>query len=230
MAKSKRKTKGRAGRDKPATRTRLRPTFRDLAILDALVLRTRVLSLTQVERWFWCGQADRSTVSRRLRQLAECELVTPVDVLAAGIEDRAEPLLAWQVGQPEPDWRAIVQQTRARWNGPVLSQRCIVATPAAAARFGVTAHPPRLSEGTHDLHVAQVYLRMSVRAPERARKWVGEAAYGRHEDPAAKVPDAIIQLAGRPLAIEIVGTSYSAEKLSAFHGYCESKRMDYELW
>jgi hypothetical protein len=97
---------------------------------------------------------------------------------------------------------------------------------------GRGGRPPRPTEWTHDLHLAEVYLRLRAVSPARARTW-------RHEDleshatadrAGAKLPDAFVVDGQLPTAIELVGASYSTEKLLEFHYYCAALGMGYELW
>lgn len=205
-------------------------TPRDLALLDALTLRTKVISVDQAARWFWGGLEDRDAARRRLRNLEKRGLVESVRLSVAPECALVAPLVTWVMGERVPDWTAILKWTRSRWDSPLESVQCFVATALSAARFGVSPRPPRLSEATHDLHVAQVYLRLRRRDPAAARRWEGEAPRCREEIPGAKVPDALLRRAGRSVAIEVVGSSYSGRKLAAFHGFCAARGLGYELW
>lgn len=205
-------------------------TSRDQDILDALTLRIRILSIAQLSRWFWTGETDRRCATKSIDRLVRAGLLDWKRFLVGPEVELNSPLASWRQGETRPDWDGIVWRTRTRWIGRVTAMRCVVAAPGGAARYGVTSHPPRISEATHDLHVAQVFLRLRASNLERARRWDGEALRQFGRQPNAKVPDAIIRRAGTPLAIEVVGASYGANKLNAFHGYCESQGLSYELW
>ena len=51
--------------------------------------------------------------------------------------------------------------------------------------------------------------------------------HGREGD---KVPDAVVKDGLYRTAIELVGSSYRAQKLEAFHTYCAAQDLGYELW
>jgi hypothetical protein len=107
------------------------------------------------------------------------------------------------------------------------------ATRATLNEFGGPSQLKRvdLQNGTHDLHVAAVYVLFHRRRPADAAVWVGEDVRpksGYH----MKDPDAVLEYGNgrRPLVVEFGGRSYKADHLRDFHHDCASRERDYELW
>src|SRR5262245_32308896 len=134
-----------------ASRQGIDLTQRDLAILDALTQRVKVLSVFQIARWFWPAIAFHSGASRRLGQLVRAGMLVGIYLMVRRETNVVAPLATWRAGESTPNWKRVLKVTRTRWIGPMESVRCFIATPCAAARFGCRTRPPRLSDGTHDL-------------------------------------------------------------------------------
>lgn len=219
---------------KPSNRegpVRAQLTGRDLAILDAVTCRVKVLSLAQVARTWWQGPNGVRNARKRVRFLESAGHVQLIPVLAGDEVALSGTVAVWWLGLAVPDFAAVVRQTQTRWDGPVRTILCVVGTDLAAARTGGVARWPRLSETTHDLHLSQVYLHKLRTDPRTARRWCGEAQLMRMPGAAPdKVPDALVRLAGRCMAIEVIGSSYDAAKLRSFHDYCAAHGFAYEMW
>ncbi len=211
-------------------RPRVQLRQRDLELLDALVRRVKVLSLAQVSRTWWPTAHGTDAVRKRLHLLAGVGYVSRVRILAASEAPVSNALARWAPGERVPDFAKVIAIASVRWESATRSVSCVAATALAAARFAATFRTPRLSEGTHDLHVAQLYLRLLRASPWAAQRWEGEACRGTASHDGEKVPDAMLRLPGRPMAIEVVGQSYSTDKLRAFHEYCAARDLGYELW
>lgn len=211
----------------------LRPqlTERDLAILDAVTRRVKVLSLAQAACTWWKGPDSIRNARKRVRFLANAGYVCLISLLANDEVTLSGPLAVWWPGLGAPDFSSLVTETQSRWDSPVRTTRCVVGTQLAAARTGGVARWPRLSEATHDLHLSQVYLHKLRTDPKAARHWCGEACLmGISAAVPDKVPDALVRLAGRCTAIEMIGASYNAAKLQSFHDYCVRNAFSYEMW
>lgn len=205
-------------------------TARDEAILHALVHCVKLLSIKQVARTWWHG-SSQSSPRKRLAALSQAGLVRAIQLLASDEVPLAGPVSCWRPGDAAPDFFAVSRMARQRWRASVRPTACVVATPLSALRLGGVVRESRMSEATHDLHVAQVYLVKLSSMPLVAARWEGERC--RPDLPPRtgdKVPDAIVHSAGRSIAIEIVGESYTAQKLFRFHEYCNGRRLEYELW
>lgn len=211
-------------------------TERDRDILDALTCRVRVLSLEQVARAWWPG-ASRSAAEERLSRLSAAGLVEARRFAARPETELVAPLATWQPGRSTPDFATVSYRAKSRWSEPPVMTACVIATERSGNRFGGRGGRfPRATERTHDLHLAQVYLRMRVLNPSRARTWLREdlVAKSRSEDEETaaageKLPDAIVRDGQHDTAIEFAG-AYAREKLREFHLYCERTSLAYELW
>ena len=87
------------------------------------------------------------------------------------------------------------------------------------------------AELTHDLGVAETFLRFRETRPTEATLWKGEGIISplRRKK---KVPDAIIAgdfIWPPRLVVEFAG-SYSRERIQVFHWFCEKEQLAYELW
>lgn len=211
----------------------------DLDLLDTLRRRVRVLSLAQVAGEWWAAAGDPlRSAARQVERLEAGGHVETCRFFARPEVALEAPLATWQRGLALPDFRSVSLRARRRWSAPPITIRCLVAT-RAGKRGGRT---PRETEATHDIHLAQVYLRMRRELPTRARSWTGESdvrdreergALTRNDDPrpgGEKLPDAMVRDGRHLTAIEMVGESYRPQKLAQFHEFCATERLAYELW
>ncbi len=203
-------------------------------LLEALALRVRAFSLEQIRRTWW-SEVSSAAARSRLERLRLDGLVTLHRTLARAELELVRPLAVWQPGEAQPALAAVARLAHARWSTPPRSTLCAVATPATGVRFaGRGGRPPRESEWTHDLQLAQVYLLLRANDSRRARQWQNEdlAQRPKSTSPTAgeKLPDAIVEGAPGRTAIELVGHSYGREKLEAFHDFCHANDLPYELW
>jgi hypothetical protein len=206
-------------------------TERDREIVVTLTNRVKVLAIGQIHRAWWLD-ANLANTRRRIHRLCIAGWLLPVRVLSKDIDlNPVAPLRIWAPKEPEPDWSCIIRMTSTRWRSPLKSMSAVVGTAQAARHFGGQARHPRVSEGTHDLFLAGVYLRLIAERSDDAVHWMGEgqlvAAAGGGE---GGVPDALIQRPDCPIAIEVVGESYTPTKLRAFHAHCDRQNWRYELW
>ncbi|MBA5868075.1 MAG: hypothetical protein GDA67_15390 [Nitrospira sp. CR1.3] len=217
--------------DRQGSALRIQLTARDVIILDAITHRVKLLSLPQIARTWWKGSRAIMQARKRIRQLALAGYLERLQLFTNQEVMLLAPLATWHSGMAVPDFSTIVRLTRTRWELPIRSTACVVATSVSAVRTGGSYRIPRNSEATHDLHVAQVYLHKLRQAPRYAEKWSGEMELlTRDIAPCDKVPDALIRQAGRCTAVEVVGESYSVTKLMAFHEFCSRRSFTYELW
>ncbi|MBX3323914.1 MAG: hypothetical protein KF757_13090 [Phycisphaeraceae bacterium] len=216
----------------------LRLTDRDEEVLVTLATKVRLMTLDQIVRTWW-GRTPASTAtrtaSRRLLRLVSSGHLATMRRPARSELRLTAPLAVWKPGRPKPAFASLAQVGRSRLRGPVRSTRIYLASPGTARRIcGVTTRPPRLGEVTHDLHVATVFLYFRLhRAPEAARwraEWMPDPARlaGKRRTPTA-TPDALIERARHPTAIEFVG-HYTPDKLLRLHEHCAARHTTYELW
>lgn len=227
------KTRSASVAVKPRLGPATAPPPDDAQALAVLTRRLRVVGESQFAAALWPREPRLGElfVERMLR--AGC--VEVVDVLAHPLIPLKEPLARWQPGLSVPDLAGVSYRARTRWPSASIATRVLVATELAVSMVGgCPGHRPRLSEATHDLHVAAVYFSMTRELPTRAESWRGEGQaaadkLARARGRSGKLPDATVRDGTRRTAIEFVG-DYSAAKLEAFHNFCNQARMGYELW
>ena len=207
-------------------------TARDASVLEVLALRVRVLSIRQVSRtWFSDSSSADSRASRRIQALAASGLVETYSAWVRPELSLADPLVRWSPGTPAPLFPDLATQLARRWSQPARRTQLVGASRRTSARLaGVTNHRPRRSEVSHDLTLAGIYLRYRQTDRSIAEAWTPDfrlrrLGFGDH----ARLPDALIDLAGTQRVVELGGT-YSARKLGEFHEFCESRGLPYEIW
>jgi len=219
-------------------------TKRDLEIFDTLTKRVRVLSLAQVGRTWWPEAKEPARIAENRLQILVGESLLQIERAPAHPEIQIDaPVASWALGQAEPNFGAVSYQLQSRWHEHPVLTPCVSASRAAADRFGgYGGRPPRSVERTHDIHMAQVFLRFRGRHPESVRDWVFEeqvkierklaghrSAPSQGSQPGEKLPDAFLRSKSGTRVIEF-GGAYGKDKLIAFHGYCKEHSFPYEIW
>ena len=206
-------------------------TARDREIVQALVQKVRLFSQRQIVDHWWNGEQANSR--RRLKRLADRNLLQRTFVTARPTPAFESPLITWRPGDAAPDFGKIAYRCQARWRSRPPRQ-CVVwlATKVASQAFGGTArgelkHP---MQATHDLGVAAVWLRLHQVAPKWAAAWRSEDLLA-HTRVGQKLPDAfIVDEAEQVIWVIEFGGGYDAERVEAFHRDCVSRNLPYQLW
>lgn len=210
-------------------------TERDEEILLALTHKVRILTPSQVASTWWRGSSRAGTLAaRRLSDISKLGLLNSDHVLVRPFLPLEGPELSWKPGEPVPDFEPLAYRLRVRWGGrPFRSTRVYFATRAAVNQFGgymrgCLDHP---NEATHDLHHAELYLRILRDHPGLARGWVSESELSLKSKPFEVLPDSILRDpdGSDRLVIEFAGI-YDATRLRRIHDYAESRELPYELW
>lgn len=214
-----------------AERTEL--TERDSEILEVLATRVRCLSVRQVAAYWWSAGAEgHRNACARLRKLTQAGWLHSDAVLARPLPTLHAPLAVWAPEDPCPNFATLSYALKSRFISPVANTPIVFAARLAASRFGGNpGRAPRRAEATHDLGLAQVFLKLLRERPNRAKRWIAESELARGGSNAArKIPDAMIRSrGGQETAIEF-GGEYSKAKLTAFHEDCAARERGYELW
>lgn len=210
---------------------RLRLTDRDIEILGALAEKVRLFSLRQLTQHWWAGET--SNARRRLRKLTSAGYLARLTVLARPLPVLEAPLFQWQPGTAPPDYQALAYRCQRRWRRrPARHCRAFLATGRASTFFGAPQRErlDKPTQATHDLGVAQVWLRLREIAPHLADAWAGEDAIA-HTRLGQKLPDAVVVHGERrrTLVVEFAG-AYGPQRLRAFHHDCQSRNLPYCLW
>lgn len=208
-------------------------TDRDWDLIDCLCRRVRLFSLDQVACAWWSADARNARRARaRLRSLAEKSWVRLASVLARPLLELAEPVFVWVPGAPGPDAAEVSRRLRRRWKAPVGSTDVVLAAAKAMAIHGgkFRASPVNPCQSTHDLHVAELFLRYRQNDPDRANHWLGEDALPRSFN-FGKRPDVAIKGASGEI-VEIVefGGAYQSKRVRAFHAEWSPLCIPYSLW
>ena len=131
-------------------------------ILVALVWHLRVLSVEQIARTWWQGQATanrRATDAIKARQqsgwLHVRELISRPTVPLEG------PLVCWEPGQRAPDFEDLSRLLHRRARTAARKIMVVSATRKSRQLYGVagSAQRPKLTQVSHELFVAEVFIR-----------------------------------------------------------------------
>lgn len=208
-------------------------TSRDREILQTLTLRVKLLTTEQVARTWWSSSADPvHNARKRLRALADENLIDPISILAHPELPLTGPVVSWSPKLPTPDFGAVSYRLRSRWEEPFSSVSAVLATRQTANFFGGDpGRHPKAAEQNHDVHLAAVYLHIRLHRPAWTDHWISEQRIkrSRPDAPGEKLPDAMVEDSGRKIAIEF-GGAYTKEKVQGFHEFCQRKGLSYELW
>jgi len=206
-------------------------TGRDRAIVQALVQKVRLFSQRQIVDHWWNGEL--ANCRRRLKRLADRNLLRRISVMARPAPAFESPLVTWRPGEVAPDFGKIAYRCQARWRFRPARQ-CVVwlATELASQAYGGTArgelkHP---TQATHDLGVSAVWLRLNQVAPQWAVAWRGEDLMA-HTRRGQKLPDAFI-VDDEDVVLWVIefGGGYDTERVQEFHLDCVSRNLPYQLW
>ena len=212
----------------------LRLTSRDYEILDHLSSAVRLFSLDQIARTWWSDSADpRKLAEDRIRRLARAGWVERYSVMVRPMPEMVAPVACWRPGQHAADFGQIAWRVQSRWKKG--ARKCLVAVATNRATKFRTGKPARRIKQyfqlTHDLGVAETFLRFRETRPAEATLWKGEGIISPLRR-RRKVPDAIIAgdfIWPPHLVVEFAG-SYSRERIQVFHWFCEKEQLAYELW
>lgn len=207
-------------------------TPRDAEILVALGHQVSLLTRKQIQRAWWPTSTTPTACGRRLDMLlGQGWLRTMWVPLAVDVTVVRSPLAEWRPGESRPDLTGVIAAVRERATRPpwhsTTHEFVFVTTAAGAARVGGRTPRVRPSESAHDITLAEVFLWYRRTAPALARLW---RCPDGHKGLGERVSDAVVARPGRPIEIEVVGTSYSHTKLMLFHEFCRSRGREYQLW
>lgn len=211
----------------------LRFTQRDQEILRALTLSVRLFSYDQARGHWWPDDETGALARRRFRQLAENGWLSRAAVMSRPLPKLEQPIRRWSPGLARPDFGADAWQAQNRWTGAAQKVSVIVAADKASLTWtGKKARGIRQGfQLTHDLGMAEVFLRFRGNRPELAARWQGEERLASRRR-GKKLPDAVIvgETDWPPeLVIEFAG-AYGKDRLQKFHTFCEREAIAYELW
>ena len=142
------------------------------------------------------------------------------------------PMFLWHPGEPRPPYQQLAWRMRCRWTEPLVCVPVLLASRKAANHWGGFGGRYRhRTQLTHDLHQAEIYLRLLATDPARASRWVGEELLDQLRE-GGKLPDAVIMADDGKSPEEIIefGGAYDAVRIKSFHHFCEERSLRYQLW
>ena len=203
-------------------------------ILQTLTGKVRLMSTEQIARTWWCDTASPVANARRaLRRLKEARLVELESHLVRPELELREPVLSSLPGGPEPELGKVAYALRARWSKPPVPVELVRATKEANRLVGgiIGGFRSRVSELTHDFHLAAVYLHYRRAEPDVAKKWVCENQLRfENRGELAEVPDALVreEVNAAPRLVVEFGGSYRKQKLKLLHD--AYSHVPYVIW
>ena len=207
--------------------------LREKDILFILAWHVRVLSVEQIARGWWKGKA---TAQRRANEFLHAreqtgwlcvhELITrPAKPLEA-------PLVIWEPGQRRPDLDELSRTLHRRARASARRTKVATATRKTRQLFGIVggAHRPKLTQLSHELFVAEVFLRYDTNGLDVDRQWVGEDRFPK-DWPVRSRPDALIRNhEGEIVRAVEYGGAYTVHRLATLHAALKSIPLPYEIW
>ncbi len=208
----------------------LRLRERDMALLEALALRVRILGQRQAADAFWDGHIPNAR--RRLRRLVDDGLLKKLIVPARPLPAMREPVVRWKPGMPIPNAGRISFQLQNRWRFRALRPTVVyLPTITTVVRFGGMYRGNLLAtHATHDLGVTAAWIRYYMEGTQQAANWIGEEllAPSRINQ---KLPDAaLLDSQGEPCLLVEFGGCYSTERVAVFHDDAAFRNLPYHLW
>jgi hypothetical protein len=192
--------------------------YRD--IFDSLTHHCRVMTAEQIANYWFAHTASPVKIAHQfLRRQQRQQLLKLEHAMIHPPLELVEPIIDWKPGfSDEPHWESIAWQVQSRWNrNPV---RAIIVSATHEARYlcggAIGGRSIRQTEISHDITLAQLWLRLRQTAPEIAAQWIPEDAISA-ERLGKRRPDAFLGNDDSQIAIELGGKAYSAKRLSAIH-------------
>ncbi len=192
--------------------------------VDILTLKARVATPAQLR-----DVASKSTLDRKVKErwLTKYLPLAKFDPLPG-------PPLAWGFPGDDPwDGRrpieAIIAEAKARWESLALKTWPVYVATERAAKFtggvgnGEIRQPLQVS---HDLYVTTIYLHQEQKV---RTAWRGEDIL-RAEGWDGIVPDGFAVVDGKGWAFEIVGESYTPDRVRDFMNHCYREGWGYQIW
>jgi hypothetical protein len=203
--------------------------YRD--IIHALTHHCRIMSAEQIAaHWFAHTVSPVKIALQFLRRQKHQGILRLEHAMIHPPLELELPIIDWHPGiSSVPNFHAVAWQVQSRWNRTLVRGVIVSATHEARYLSGgvIGGRPIRKTEISHDITLAQLWLRLRRTDPEVARQWMPEDAL-LDQRPSGKIPDALIGNHNSQVAIELGGKAYSAKRLSAIHDAHRHRR--YQLY
>jgi hypothetical protein len=150
--------------------------------------------------------------------------------LARPINQLHQPLMAWSPGDDTPDFWRLSRILHRRSMQDASLTTFVFASQRSIVLFGRGRAPSvKLTHMTHDLHVAEVYLRYRITGLS-SRHWISEDRLPRNW-PLPERPDATLANDdGRIYRAVEYGGNYPPGRLAELHDGLASIELNYEIW
>ncbi len=202
-------------------------------LLEVLADQLRIVSPAQIARaWFARQATAQRSATRLVRRFSDNGWLRIRRVLARPVSPLLSPLLSWRHARPTPDFANLSRQLHRRSRCAAELTIVVEATTKTRALFGTSGFRPRLklTQTSHDLHVAEIFFRYRESECDVRRYWVGEDRLPVTWSIRQR-PDAIlVDDAGDFHRAVDYGGDYSVERLSALHDGLASLPLPYEIW
>jgi len=192
----------------------------------------RIVSLEQAARIWW---PDQKRALRNAREAVQkLEFVGWLKVhraLSRPVAELSAPVFVWEPGQPTPPFRELSQQLRRRALADARVVTILAAGPRTRKFHGQSSRGRciKLTQVTHDLHVAEVWRHHREQGFARHR-WIGEDGLS-SDWPARQIPDAVLlSEQGHYLKAIEYGGGYPVTRLRNLHRGLSAINLGYELW
>ena len=166
------------------------------------------------------------------RRLAAGGWLECYEILARPLRPLNAPLFGWVHGEAPPDFYGLSSLLHRRAACVPVVTTVVRASAKARWLFGVGGNGVRikLTQATHDLQVAEIYLRYAEQGLPKSKHWVHEdflpGSWRLRQRPDAVVTDSDGEIVR---AIEY-GGDYSARRLFEFHRALSNLAIPYEIW
>jgi hypothetical protein len=201
-------------------------------ILVVLANHLRVVSIAQMARIWWAGLRTGTQRARAsMKSLDRNGWVKFCQVLSRPVEPLKTPIVSWGQGAKTPDFGEVSRFLRRRSHRPAYATPVVTAARKTRALFGKgDTRSLKLTQVTHDLHVAEIYFRYWETGYAVSRYWVSEdylpKPWGVRER-----PDAILQDGeGNILRALDYGGNYTPGRLAKLHDGLAYLAIPYEIW
>lgn len=206
----------------------------ECGLLDAVANHVRFLTVSQLARALFGSQLlSPRQAAKAARELTNSGWLRMSEVLARPVRPLAGPLCRWRHAAPLPDFLTLSRRLHQRASCPAALTVVVSATAKTCTLYGTMRSVPpslKLTQTTHDLHVAELFLHYVAGGLKSGQRWVGEDALP-ETWPLRQRPDALlIDGAGELVRAVEYGGDYSPDRLADLHDGLASIPLPYEIW
>lgn len=199
--------------------------------MRVLTERVRVLTIPQIAATWWSETRwGRGRARAAMNSLADKGWLHVQDALSRPIQSYDAPLVAWRREDNCPDFTAVARSLHRRAMADAKPVKVVFATSRATTLFSSGRAPSvKLTQMTHDLNVAEVFLHY-LRKGLPVDRWTSEDRLPL-DWPIKQRPDALLRNEADEIdrAVEY-GGDYPVSRLTELHDGLSSVPLAYEIW